>query len=145
MRATLVVLSLFAAQAMACPNLTGSYTCNYQNGSSEVVSIAQEQKDGVTVYNYNGSGIPADNVIYQIPDDENLKQGTWRAWCDEGRDLLMAEILGKYYHEGSYAGDLTMNLEINLDGGNLKQVTAGQLVNEGGTYPFGETMVCTRN
>ncbi len=145
MRGLLVVLGLFTAQAFACPNLTGSYTCNYQDGSSEVVTVSQDQKDGVTVYNYNGSEMPADNQTYQIPDDENLKQGTWRAWCDAGSEVLAAQILGKYYNQGSYAGDLTMNIAISLNGGNLQQVTNGQLVNSGGSHPFSETMVCNRN
>lgn len=143
MRKIAALLLLVSANvAFACPELTGSYTCTYQDGTSEVVSISQENKDGVTVYNYNGSSIPADNTAYPIPDDQTLKQATFRAWCDGAS--LKGNIVGKYYNNGALFGDLDMTLDLSLDGTNLKSVTTGTLTNSGGTYPLDGQVTCAR-
>lgn len=144
MRSLALVALLFSAQAFACPNLTGTYTCTYQDGSSEVVNLTQENKNGVIVYNYNGSEIPADNVAYPVPDDANLRSATFRSWCPDTVNLN-AQLVGKYYQDNEYFGDLDMTTSMSLDGANLKQVTTGTLTNAGGTYPLNAEMVCTRN
>lgn len=143
MRTLAALLLAFSAQAYACPNLTGTYTCTYQDGSTEVVSISQEQKNGVTVYNYNGSPMPADNKAYPMPDDQTLRESTFRAWC-EG-EVLKGNLIGKYYNEGSYFGDLNLLLDITKQGTDLKQVSAGSLKNSGGEYPIEGEIVCTIN
>lgn len=142
MRTFAALALLISVNAWACPELTGSYTCTYQDGSNEVVTISQENKNGVTTYNYNGSTVTADNIARPMPDDETLKQGTFRAWCEN--DALRVEMLGKYYNEGNYFGDLTLNLSFAKSGGDLKQVTIGNLKNSGGEYPLNSEVVCTR-
>jgi hypothetical protein len=134
---------LFAGNAYACPNLTGTYTCTYQDGSSEIIEISKMSQNGVTVYDYNGSTVSADNVVYPVPDDETLKQGTFRAWC-EGMNLK-AELKGKYFHENTYYGDLTMLMDFTLTGSDLHQITTGNLKNAGGEYPLDSEMTCVRN
>lgn len=144
MRIFAAIALLFSAQAFACPDLTGAYTCTYQDGSTEVVSISQADKAGVMVYNYNGSEIPADNVVYPMPDDETVRQGTFRAWCDGAS--LKGNILGKYFNNGSYFGDLDMTLDLSLEGVSLKSVTTGTLKDTGGNvYPLDGQIVCARN
>lgn len=144
MRKLAAIALLFSVQAYACPELTGSYTCAYQDGSSEVVTISQELKDGVTIYTHNGSQIPADNVAYPVPDDANLREATFRAFCSD-EATLTANLVGKYFQDGQYFGDLNMTSNFTLDGANLKQVTTGTLKNQGGEYPLNSEMVCTRN
>jgi hypothetical protein len=136
---------LFSVQAYACPQLTGAYTCTYQDGSKEVVTIAQNKDaNNVDVYNYNGSTILTDNVAYPIPDDQQLKQGTFRAWCADDT-TLQTQVVGKYYQQGNYFGDLTMNLNLSLKGTDLHQVTIGSLKNTGGEYPLNGDVTCTHN
>lgn len=142
MRTLLAVLLLGSVQAFACPNLTGSFTCTYSDGSSEVLNITQEAKEGVTTYNINQSLTPADNVIYTVPDDETLKEGTFRAWCNDDV-TLKGELIGKYYDQGSFFGDLLLNIDYSLDGANLKQVTTGTLTSANGQYPINAETVCT--
>lgn len=146
MRILAALALLVSVNAYACPDLTGSFTCTYQDNTSEVVTISQENKDGVMVYNYNGSAIPADNQAYQVPDDQNLKEGTFRAWCDPSTDtVLNTELIGKYYQDGSYFGDLNLDMTFALDGANLKQVSKGTLTNQSDTYPLDGELTCTRN
>lgn len=136
---------LFSAQAYACPQLVGSYTCTYQDGSKEVVTIAQNKdRNNVDVYDYNGSSIITDNQAYPIPDDQQLKSGTFRAWCDDNT-TLQTQLLGEYYQQGNYYGHLTMNLNLSLQGNDLKQVTTGSLKNTGGEYPLNGESVCVHN
>lgn len=144
MRKLAAIVLLFSVQAYACPELSGSFTCTYQDGSTEIMTISQTNKDGITVYTANGSEIPADNQTHPIPDDASLKQATFRAWCN-GTASLDAQLLGKYYQEGAYYGDLTLNTSFSLVGTDLKQVTTGNLVNSGGTYPLNSELTCTRN
>jgi hypothetical protein len=146
MRILAALALLVSVNAYACPDLTGTYTCKYQDNTTEVVSISQENKDGVMVYNYNGSALPADNQVYQIPDQDSLKQGTFRAWCDEAdATVLQTELLGKYYDQGQFAGDLTLDMAFSLNGTDLRQLTTGKLVNSDGEYPIGTDVTCTRN
>jgi len=144
MRTLIALAFVFSAQAFACPELAGTYTCTYSDGSSETGTVTQTLVNGVNVYNYNGTEIRADNAVYPVPEDETLKEGTFRAWC-EGAATLKGTIEGKYYSGGSYFGDLVMNLEFSRVGTSLKQVTTGNLKNAGGDYPINSEVVCTAN
>ena len=146
MRKFAVIALLFSGSAFACPNLTGNYTCTYQDGSSEVVSITQttDATTGVTVYTHNGSQIPADSNAYPVPDDATLKEATFKAWCADDA-TLSAQLVGKYFQDGAYFGDLDMTSNFSLVGTDLKQVTAGTLKNTGGTYPLNSELTCKLN
>jgi hypothetical protein len=138
---------LVSVNAFACPDLTGSYTCKYQDGTSETMTFSQQDnKDGVTVYNMNGENLPADNQVYNMQDSQNLKNGTFRLWCDQANSAILdAEVLGQYYDQGQYYGDLTLDMAYSLDNGNLKQVTTGSLKGAAGQQPINDEMTCTRN
>lgn len=140
MRLLGLIALAFSAQAFACPNLAGSYTCTFNN-QSEAITITQDQKDGVTIYQYNGGDLRADNQVYSIPDDESLKQATVRGWC-EGESLKI-NVIGKYYSQGSYFGDLNMTLDNSKVGDNLRQITSGNVKNDGGNYPINADVTCT--
>lgn len=144
MRTLLALLVLGSVNAFACPDLTGDFTCTYNDGSTELIKVTQENRDGVTYYSFGDELTPADNVVYTVPDDETLKQGTFRAWCDDDV-TLKAELVGKYYDAGQFYGDLTMLMSYTLDNGNLKDVTTGSLKNDNGEYPINNELVCTRN
>jgi hypothetical protein len=144
MRTLTVLALLFSVQAFACPDLTGNYTCTYSDGSSETVAVSQDTKGEITTYNYNGSTVVADNQTYPVPDDDTIKQATFRAWCASAT-ALKAELIGKYYDRGTLMGDLTLVLELSLEGSNLKQVSSGVLKNSAGERPFSNEIVCTRN
>jgi len=136
---------LLSAQAYACPNLTGEFTCKSQDGT-EVIKISQEVRDGVTVFNYNGSEILANNEAMPFPDDDSIREGTFRTWCEEANaDLVFSQLLGKYYDHGRYFGDLELNLTLSLTENNLKQVTKGTLKSGTRVYPIESETICERN
>ena len=122
MKMTAFLAMLLSANAWACPNLTGTYTCKYQDGSTEVVTFSQENKAGVETYNYKGSAFLADNVARQMPDDDTLKKSTFRAWC-EG-DKLKTRLTGQYYTNGTYYGQLTLTATLTKNGFDLEMIKA---------------------
>lgn len=144
MRKLAAAFLLVSVQAYACPDLTGNYTCTYHDGSSEAVVISQEVKDGVTVYTHNGTPIPADNVTYPVPDDASLKDATFRAYCSDA-NTLSANLIGKYFQDGQYFGDLNLTSNFSVANGDLKNVTVGSLKNTGGEYPLNSEITCKRN
>lgn len=141
MRKLAALALMVSVNAWACPDLTGTYTCKYQDGQTETITLSQENKDGVVVYNYNGSTIAADNVSRPVPDDAALREGTFRAWC-EG-EALKGQLLGKYYDKGVYFGDLTLNLDVTKVGNDLKQVNTGSVKNSASEYPINAEVLCT--
>ncbi len=141
MRTLILVGLMLSAPAFACPDLSGTFRCQYQDGSVETLTIAQDNKSGVEVYNYNGSEIAADNVTRVLPDDANLKSGTFRAWCDDNT-TLKAELISEYWDNSRYIGDLTMNMFFTMENGSHKSKSTGVLKTGNGDHPIDSTTVC---
>lgn len=163
-----LALSFVSVQAFACPKLAGTYNCAYQDGSSEVVSITQADKNGGTVFSYDSSEMPADNQTYPLDERSasgmltTVKSATFRAWCDLANpNLLHIQLIGQYWETDRhpaihynlpyespqtaiYLGDLTINITFAMVGQDLKQTTHGTLKKAGSEYPFDSEMVCTR-
>jgi len=149
MKALLIGLALIGAQAFACPNLTGTYSCTYENGS-EQLQLSQQEMDGVTVYNFKnpqdandpGGALPADNQTYRLEDTKDFRNGTIRAWC-EG-EIFKIQQTAEHYQEESHSGNLDLTVSMSLSNSDLLQVTNGTYETGSGTYPINESMTCTR-
>lgn len=140
-----LALLLTSAAAWACPDLAGQYVCTYQDGSQENLIITQTAINGVTVYDYAGSRIVGDNALYPLPNDNNLRSATFRAWCDPDPSApLRAQILASYYSQGSLYGELILNMTYARIGSDVKQTTQGMLRNSGGQSPLNSEQICTR-
>lgn len=137
-----VLVFLASAQAFACPVLTGTYTCAYQDGSKEKMVISQEVRGGVTQYNINGTTVKADKQVYSLPDSAELKEARTSSWCEQG--LLIVALAGKYHDAGQYVGDLTMAYGFSVTGNTLKQEVAGTLKNQEGEQNFENVVTCTK-
>ena len=144
MRTLAVIALLFSAQAFACPQLAGNFTCTYQDGSKEVMTVTQDTKGNLTTYNVNGSDIITDNVAKPMQDDANIKNATFRSWCDDDV-TLKGELIGQYFNNGKFYGDLTVALNYSMSGSDLKQNVDGQVVGSNGTQPIKQETVCTKN
>lgn len=141
----LFVLGLFSASAVACPNLSGSYTC-VNDGQKETLVVSQNEMNGQMVYQIGETQVIADNVAYPIPDDEELKGGTQRAFCDSQSNELKIEILGKIYDQQDFFGDLAVQIGFSVDGSNnLVNTIHGSLKATNGEYPIHDISTCTRD
>lgn len=151
MKALLVGLMLLGAQALACPDLSGSYACTQEDETS-YLELSQTETDGVTVFtlkdptnpNDPGGSLPADNQTYRVQDSETFKNGTIRGWC-EG-EAFKIEQTGEYYDQGYHMGDIEMVLAMSLmEDGSLLQATSGVFRTGSGDYPLSGEVVCTRS
>lgn len=141
----LFMLGLFSVSALACPNLSGTYTC-MNDGQKETLVVSQNEVNGATVYQIGETQVVADNVAYTIPDDEELRGGTQRAWCAEENNELKIEILGKIYDQQDFFGDLAVQIGFLIDGSkNLVNTVQGSLKATNGEYPIHEIATCTRD
>jgi hypothetical protein len=142
---TLAALALLAsAQAFACPQLTGNYSCTDEKGQTSAMALTQDTKSNVTVYTLNGSDLQADNQARPMPPDADLQNATIRGWCNDDV-TLHTELLGKVYQNGQYVGDLKLALDFAMNAKNLNQVASGTIVNGTQTYPINTTITCTPN
>lgn len=150
MKLIIAVLALVGAQAFACPNLTGTFSCT-SDGQTQAVAISQVEVNGVTTYTLKnpadpadqGGSLPADNNTYQIQDSEDFKNGTIRGWCEA--DAFKIEQTGQYYDQGQHIGDVQATIAMSLVDNNLSQVTTGTFKTGSGDYPINQTMSCVRN
>lgn len=145
MRIWVVFTLLWSASAWACPDLAGSYSCIFKDGSSELIQVSQEARGGVTVYHYNNTEIPADNHVYHFPDDDVLRQGTFRAWCEDDEDrVLRTQLAGRYYSENTFHGDLVLDTSYKLVGTDLQQISTGVLKQATGDRAINTQVICKR-
>lgn len=150
MKALLAGLMLLGAQAFACPDLTGTYTCT-QNGQTSQIQMSQAETNGVTVYtikdpsnpNDQGGSLPADNTTYRLEDSADFKNGTIRGWCEN--EAFKVEQTGQLFDQGQHIGDIQAVISFSLMNGNLLQDTQGVFKTGSGDYPISAQMTCTRN
>ena len=137
---------LFSASSRACPDLTGTYTCEVSSTKKETKVIQQSKKNGVMVYWVNDLEMVTDDKPRFVPENENLRQGTFRVWCD-GDIKVKTQLLGKYHNNSGYFGDLTANSEWFMrDDAHLVRYTSGDIRSPDGTVmPFDDEVLCKRN
>lgn len=142
LRIVTVLAALFSVQAFACPDLTGTFTCKYSDGSQETMNITYRTENGVSYYKYDSAEFAADGTVYPLQDSDNLKNGTFAATCSD--DVTLKEnIKGDYYYQGTNYGPLDMIINVSLSSnGDLQQVASGTL--KGQTIPE-QTVSCTKN
>ena len=111
----------------------------------EHIRVRQEEKDGVTVFSYNNSQIPANNQLYDVPDDETMREATFRAWCEEdGTGVLRTQLVGNYYTDNALYGRLTLDTSYRSAGGDLQQISTGVLAHSGGDRAINSEVLCKR-
>lgn len=142
MKMFIALASLIAVPTLACPNLTGTYTCTYNDGTKETLTVTQAVRSGITQYTVNGSTILADQQVYQLPDSEDLKQASQTAWC-EG-EILNVATAGNYFQQNQLIGELMMVIQVTLTGNTLKQALNGSLKNQEGEQEFSGETLCTK-
>ena len=143
-RALLTIIASFSFSAFACPNLAGDFTCTYQ-GSSIDVTVAQRVENGVSIYTIMGYEIIADGIRHNVPETDQVKEGTALATCNG--DLINANLTGKVYSSGKYGGEVNLDVEIaglNKDGVADAQADGSLTRPNGEVWPINGTFECTR-
>lgn len=127
--ASLLLLSFasaFSTMAHACPKLAGKYHCIHaKDRTRETVVMLQETRNGVEIYTFKGPQLFADNIVRDLPESPDFKQGTLRAWCDG--EFLRTKYTGKLYHENQYMGDLMARQSYQKFDTALTVITKGDI------------------
>lgn len=81
MKFLVAVLLLVSAQAFACPDITGSFSCKYKNRLSE--REITKTADGFLI-NIDGIELEyvTDGSITTVPQTDSLKDGQYSSVCD---------------------------------------------------------------
>jgi hypothetical protein len=133
----------FSAQTFACPNLTGNYSCVDQDGEAHPFVVTQSVTGNVTVYQIDGKPMPADGVVYPIPDTDSMKSSTIRAWCND--DIaLNVQVLGKIWQGNTYVADVTQNEVWTGTDSSLSITITGSTSGNGQTQPIDTQLSCTK-
>jgi hypothetical protein len=149
----LIILAAFfiAPVAMACPNLTGSYTC-VEDGQPSRLVISQSEAAGVTTFRFDSEASTSFDIIAdgQVRDAsawmDGLEQATYTATC-VGAEQLVMKPSGIIMENGQPVGKLDWVLVGGLDAaGNITQNVTGTITGDFGTFPIDEQNVsCARN
>ena len=139
---TILVAGL-SAVAMACPNLSGTFECNYE-GEIETMTVSQSVVNGVTHFNIDGDVLIADGNTHQMPNTDPAEQATYRANC-AGAQVNM-EFFSLLFDGGNKIGQVNGNGTMSLDGNSdLVQDIKGTVVIDGqGNFPIDQLMTCQR-
>lgn len=145
-RFIIAALLLGAVPAWACPNLSGIYKCKYDDDTSETVTISQITKDqGTTVYDYNSSMVTADNMVHDVEGNKSLKDGKFKAWCDDAEGTLNAQLTGQYLQDGDVVGILDMKISYALNAnGDLLERSSGAVTVGNRQFPVSTNQLCEK-
>lgn len=144
-RVTLLALALVGTSAWACPNLAGNYICNV-DGQMQSLMVRQDQANGVTTYYLNHDAVVANGLTEKLPDNGDLKNQTFKAWCD--KETLMGALYAEVHAEGEAVAQIDVEMSMSLDEKqNLIQTSKGTFKDLMGNQsePLEESnLVCNR-
>jgi len=138
-------LVFFSRLALACPNLTGVYECQDDDGKYFASVEQSADQNGVVTYSVSGTVFAVtDEVPRQIDETDEFKNATIASSC-EGDNLVNA-IEGELYNDGRFAGTIDMLVTFYLgDNGDLVQMSEGEVtLPDGQGIGFGEMEWCAR-
>lgn len=126
--------------AMACPQLAGTYTCDYGNGP-EIMTVEQNVKGGITEYIIDGYVVLADGQAY--PQNDESFSGTTTTSC-VGQDVSQL-IVGNLLENGTDVGDINVTSSFVTSSTGVNLVSVGEITYGDQTAPINETIACTKN
>ena len=146
MKTCITILCMtFTSLVLACPNFTGTWSCQDNVGDTYTTVVDQEVRDGVVVYYHDdGSGmmeVITDNQWHEM-EAEGMVDVVYRASCSgQSVDFIME---GTIPSQGDFPGGAINSVtDLHLD-------DRGRMVSTTLTYYNGDLMastyeVCTKN
>lgn len=135
-------VSIFSTVAMACPQLAGSYTCTYDDGTTETLTVEQGVDNGVNVFVVDGDVFYADGQAHPISTEELV--GTYVATCVG--NAVNANVNADMYQQGSKIGMIQADLSLSqVSPGFVTMGTNGNVVVDNQVYPITESATCSLN
>jgi len=134
------------AAPLACPDLTGSYSCPGDQGPSELV-ISQTPVNGEMIYSTTQDGdstqTPVDEYTYTYNDTDNNVVSTSRSTCNA--NVFITTTSGQKKDGTTVTASWTITQSMSLTPkGDLQIQVQGQMTAQGQTQPEQDSSVCTR-
>ncbi len=137
----LIILSITAAKAIACPNLQGKFLCNEQdengNNIQVVYNVEQNSNNGITTYKLTKN----DEVLTLIADGQERMQNEFKVKgsCDSNKYLNITTT-------GSDSGYIyTSNSQTSLSGSQLITNSVLEVTqNNSVIYKTQDTSICQK-
>jgi hypothetical protein len=144
-----IIATFFAAStAFACPDLSGTYVCQGQNGL-ENLTIEQEVVNQMTIYTLTDSQgtqqLPTDNVVYPVEDAASNLTGSARFACegDTFNSYLKGSVTAADKKTVVESWDVVQSLKLD-ESKNLITSLTGTVLQNGTTHPLNSSGTCAR-
>ena len=116
MKSLVLITFLFSTSLFACPNISGSYSCQL-NSSSSLKEITQTP----TGYIINSNGIEkeyfTDNKGYEIPATDSYKNAIVTSFCKD--EQFIVDFKATILYEGSEIAKEVARTTYEIDGDDL--------------------------
>ena len=136
-------ISAMSIGAWACPDLSGTYTCD-----GEELAVETFELNGVNYLEFNANGaLPADGKWLDLPDSETEKNAKIRLTCGNKApygDSYVLDYEADLYDAGTNVAALDVEIFFHKDGETLKQSVVGKAKGSWGEQPVNEVTVCTK-
>jgi len=121
---SLLLVTFFATNAFACPDLTGTYSCKYDDGETDTIEFTQRVENGVTIYTIGGQDLPANGETVEINEEEDGVQliGTASGLCSAQGDEFDTSMDLDVIFDGSLLMMITAEFTYSKDGADLRSV-----------------------
>ncbi len=144
---SLAIIGLFvsASAYAACPDLSGTFSCAYDDGTVDQMVISQTEANGVTTYTVNGNPIVADGVVQSIPDDAGARNQSVSYSCGDDNKFKYT-YSAELYEANVMAGAVTADLLFSKDattGGLVVEDVGTFSLTDGSVYPWASTVNCS--
>lgn len=147
MKAVFVLLSLFSVQAFACPDFTGSYICQNEEGGDEgsyAMVMTQRPTAGGAIYTSTVDGESEDLIIDGKPHmaDPEQPKIIYVGKCE--RSVVKVNVKGPIEEDGQAIGSMKSDVQYFMSGNKLMTKSVTTINYQGQQYSQSLESYCTK-
>jgi hypothetical protein len=148
MKLAIVLFSLFSVQAWACPNFTGSYVCQNEEGGDEgsyAMTMTQRTANSGTIYTSTIDGEASDLIVDGKPHvaDPEQPKIIYVAKCQGS--VVKVEMNGPVEEDGQIVGSMKSNMDHFMSGAKLMTKGKNIITYMGQEFTQDVESYCTKN
>lgn len=116
MKSLLMGALLFSSAAFACPDISGVYSCKYNNNFS-VKEIVKTQVGFIITSDGNPMEYFADGIAYEVPSTDSYTDAKVRTTCTQ--DEMVVDFNASILYEGSVIAKQVSKSIYSMEGKDL--------------------------
>lgn len=137
----LFAVLLASPLALACPTISGTFTCSDSSGETYTMQLNTTVENGVYVYESDGEKIYTDGQSRQFSNDSS--RGQYTATC--AGNFVDLQMNGEILENGQGVGTFAMTSRMTQNGVGFEQISQGHATYKGQTFPLNDTTTCRMN